>query len=73
MLWDLIQHFQISGEAESRAQETRQLANRSRALADRVGQLEQELDRTRAQLRALTELLERRFGEDLNGDGKITR
>jgi len=73
MLWDLIQHFQISGEAESRAQETRQLANRSRALADRVGQLESDLEQTRAQLRALTEILERRFGEDLNDDGKVGR
>ena len=59
-IWDIIQQSQIS-EAQERAG----------SLEERVDALERQL---RANTRAMTELvraLERRFGEDLNGDGSI--
>jgi hypothetical protein len=69
MLWDLIQQCQIS----NRQQETDYLAARTRSTNERVLALAAELETTRAQLRRLTELLEARFGEDLNGDGRVGR
>jgi chaperonin cofactor prefoldin len=69
MLWDLIQQVQLS----HRRAESETLDHRAESLERRVLRLEEELIRTRGQLRALTELLERRFGEDLNGDGQIGR
>jgi len=69
MLWDLLQQCQIS----RRHEETKALASRAHTLSDRVTHLEKELKSTRAQLRLLTELLEGRLGEDLNGDGKVGR
>ncbi len=69
MLWDLLQQYQIA----NRQSESEALAKRTHTLDRRVHQLELELKATRAQLKCLTELLESRFGEDLNGDGKVGR
>jgi chaperonin cofactor prefoldin len=69
MLWDIIQQVQISS-AESRGREA---TNRAEQLEHRVLRLEEELLTTRSQLRRLTEILEQRFGEDLNGDGRVGR
>ena len=69
MLWDLIQQAQISStESKSRA-----ASSRAEELERRVARLEEELLATRSQLRRLTEILEQRFGEDLNGDGRVGR
>ena len=60
MFWDLIQQSQISdqrGKAED--------------LDARVGLLEGELQRTQRTVHDLVVLLEKRFGEDIDGDGKI--
>lgn len=60
LIWDLIQHSQIE-KAHSR----------SESLEARVDRLEEELRRTNSALISLMELLEKRFGEDLNRDGKV--
>lgn len=60
LIWDLIQHSQIS-ETQSRAA----------SLEQRVFTLEDELRRTNETLVRLLQLLERRFGEDLDRDGRI--
>ncbi|HNY26831.1 MAG TPA: hypothetical protein PKH31_05570 [Candidatus Sumerlaeota bacterium] len=59
-IWDLIQQSQIS---DQRAQ--------ADSLEERVRRLEQELDATRQLVHQLLVRLEERFGEDLNGDGRI--
>lgn len=60
LIWDLIQHSQIS--------ETRSQAD---SLEQRVEELESQLRRTNDTLVQLLRALERRFGEDLDGDGRI--
>jgi hypothetical protein len=60
LIWDLIQQGQI-GEAQNRASD----------LEQRVADLESELRRTNSALIGLLKALEKRFGEDLNGDGRI--
>ena len=60
LFWDLIQQSQISDQRE-----------KSRDLNDRVRLLEGELQRTQRTLHELVMLLEKRFGEDLDADGKI--
>ena len=60
LFWDLIQQSQISDQR-----------GRSEDLSARVGQLEGELHRTQRTLHELVVLLEKRFGEDIDGDGKI--
>ena len=60
VIWDLIQHGQINA--------TRQ---RAASLEQRVAELETELVRTNETLMTLLRLLERRFGEDLDRDGRI--
>jgi len=60
LIWDLIQQGQI-GEAQ----------NRTSGLEQRVADLEDELRRTNGALIGLLKALEKRFGEDLNGDGRI--
>ena len=57
LIWDLIQHGQIQ-DAQSKAT----------SLESRVDRLEEELRRT---LVRLLKALERRFGEDLDGDNRI--
>jgi hypothetical protein len=69
MLWDLIQQAQIS-DAKRKGEVA---TGRADQLERRVRRLEEELLTTRSQLRRLTELLEAKFGEDLNGDGKVGR
>lgn len=60
LIWDLIQHSQIS-----RTQEHAQ------SLEQRVAQLEDELRRTNDAFVRLLRMLEQRFGEDLDRDGRI--
>ena len=60
LFWDLLQQSQISeqrGKADN--------------LDARVRQLEGELQRVQRTLRDLVVLLEERFGEDIDRDGKI--
>ncbi|MHC4778501.1 MAG: hypothetical protein ACYTFG_08005 [Planctomycetota bacterium] len=58
--WDLMQQSQISNQEQ-----------RADSIEDRVQWLERELDRTNDLLYRLLEVLETRFGEDLDGDGRI--
>jgi chaperonin cofactor prefoldin len=60
LIWDLIQHGQI-----------RDANRKSDTLELRVEQLEQELARTNETLMQLLRALERRFGDDLDGDGRV--
>ncbi|HSL69710.1 MAG TPA: hypothetical protein VK864_05680 [Longimicrobiales bacterium] len=60
LIWDLIQHSQIS--------DTR---TRAATLEQRVSDLEDELRRTNQALVKLLGALERRFGEDLDGDNRV--
>ena len=60
LFWDLIQHSQISaaqGKADS--------------LEQRVALLEGQLQRTNATLVELLKVLETRFGDDIDGDGRV--
>ncbi len=60
LFWDLIQQSQISDQRE-----------KSDDLNTRVRLLEGELRRTQRTLHDLVMLLEKRFGEDIDADGKI--
>ncbi len=60
LFWDLIQQSQISKQRD----QTEDLGARVRAL-------ESELQRTQRTLHDLVLLLEKRFGEDIDRDGKI--
>ncbi|MEX2284553.1 MAG: hypothetical protein WEE89_18840 [Gemmatimonadota bacterium] len=60
LIWDLIQHSQIS--------ETRQQAS---SLENRVSRLETDLQHTNEALIRLLKALEKRFGEDLDSDGRV--
>jgi hypothetical protein len=60
LIWDLIQHGQIS-----------QAQERASTLEQGVMRLEDELERTNAVLIRLLGALEQRFGEDLDRDGRI--
>jgi hypothetical protein len=60
LIWDLIQHGQIK---QSRQQ--------TETLAARADRLETELHQTNETLIALLRTLEKRFGDDLDGDGRI--
>ena len=60
LFWDLLQQSQIS---KQQAQ--------SVTLEQRVQRLESELARSQRLLHHLIQLLEQRFGEDINGDGKV--
>ena len=60
LLWNLIQHSQIS-QAQGKAD----------SLEKRVERLEDEVRRTNASLVELLKALEKRFGDDLDGDGRI--
>lgn len=60
VIWDLIQHGQISATQQ-----------RATSLEQRVEMLEQEVLRTNDTLMTLLRLLERRFGEDLDRDGRV--
>ena len=58
--WDLIQQSQISDQRK-----------KSDDLNTRVRLLEGELQRTQTTLHDLVLLLEKRFGEDIDADGRI--
>lgn len=60
LIWDMIQHGQIS-EAHGRAD----------SLEQRVDTLEIELQKTNQTLMRLLRALETRFGDDLDGDGRV--
>ena len=60
LFWDLIQQSQISDQR-----------GKYDDLEARVRQLEGELHRTQRTLHDLVMLLEKRFGEDIDADGKI--
>ena len=60
LFWDLMQQSQISDQR-----------GKTDTLDTRVRQLEGELQRTQRTLHNLVVLLEERFGEDIDRDGKI--
>ena len=60
LIWDLIQQGQIS-DASSRAN----------SIEQRVSQLEAEVRQTNHTLMRLLQAIEARFGEDLDGDGRV--
>ena len=60
LIWDLIQQGQI-----------RESTDRAASLEVRVDQLEQELRKTNEALMTLLRVLEERFGEDLDRDGRV--
>jgi uncharacterized protein involved in exopolysaccharide biosynthesis len=59
-LWDLVQHSQIQEQGE-----------RTGSLEARVEALERELRETRKLLAEALKRLESRFGDDLDGDGRV--
>lgn len=60
ILWDLIQHGQISRQRE-----------RSDSLEQRVAWLERDLAQTQELLQTLIQRLEKHFDEDIDGDGRV--
>ncbi|MBT3343587.1 MAG: hypothetical protein HN712_03340 [Gemmatimonadetes bacterium] len=60
MIWDLIQQVQLSNASNQRED-----------LETRVQRLESQLRSTNNTMVELLKLLEKRFGEDLDGDGRI--
>ena len=60
LIWDIIQHGQIQKSQI-----------RTDSLAQRVDRLETEVQRTNEALVKLLRALEKRFGEDLDGDNRI--
>ena len=60
LIWDLIQQGQIDDSKR-----------RAETVEERIVQLESELRRTNDTLVSLLRALERRFGEDLDGDNRI--
>ena len=59
-LWDLVQHSQIQAQGE-----------RTGSLEGRVAALEREVRETRELLAEALKRLESRFGDDLDGDGRV--
>lgn len=60
LLWDLMQNSAISRQRR-----------KSSSQEGRITELETEVDELKKLLKAVVERLERRFGEDLDRDGKI--
>jgi hypothetical protein len=60
ILWDLIQHGQISKQR-----------NRSDTLEQRIAGLERDLAQTQDLLYTLIQRLENHFDEDIDGDGRV--
>ena len=60
LFWDLIQHSQIS-----------QAHDKADTLEHRVSMLENQLQRTNETLVQLLRVLETRFGDDIDGDGRV--
>jgi chaperonin cofactor prefoldin len=59
-IWDIIQQSQIGDTA-----------NRASTLERRVEDLEHQIRSMNRALVSLVQALEKRFGEDLNGDGRV--
>ncbi len=59
-LWDIVQQVQLSSQS-----------SRAESLEQRVEELEQRLEATIDAFTTLVKLLEAKFGEDLDGDGRI--
>ncbi len=62
LFWDLIQQSQISKQR-----------GRADSIEERVSQLENELDETRQLLHKLVSILEKEYGKDIDGDGRVGR
>ena len=60
LFWDLIQQSQIS-----------QQRDRASSIEQRVAMLESELAMTRQTLHQLIVLLEKEYGKDIDGDGRV--
>jgi hypothetical protein len=60
LIWDLIQHSQIS-----------ETQGKTESLERRVAMLEEQVKRTNDTLVKLLRALETRFGDDLDGDGRV--
>lgn len=60
LIWDLIQQGQLQ-----------QAGNRASTLEQRVDYLERELERTNRTLMDLLRIIERKFGEDIDSDGRV--
>lgn len=60
LFWDLWQQSQISDQD-----------SRSSSLEHRVAALEQEVHKTQVLVRELIGRLEEKFGEDIDGDGRV--
>jgi len=60
LFWDLLQQSQISDQR-----------GRADSLEARVRELERELDKTQRVVRDLIAVLEKEFGKDLDGDGRV--
>ncbi len=60
LFWDLMQQSQISDQR-----------GRAESLEERVRQLEHGLHETRQVLHKLISTLEREYGKDLDGDGRV--
>jgi uncharacterized protein YPO0396 len=60
LIWDIIQHGQIADQRRH-----------AQTLEQRVDELEREVRRTNEALVTLLRALEKRFGEDLDGDNRV--
>lgn len=60
MLWDILQQMQLHGESR-----------RTGSLEQRVAYLELQLARTNEMLEKVVRYVERRDGEDIDGDGRV--
>ena len=60
LFWDLIQQSELEEQKD-----------KAESLEERISQLENELEKTKALLLKTLKLLEQRSGTDINEDGKI--
>ena len=60
LFWDLMQQSQISEQR-----------GRANSLEGRVSQLEAELHETRQLVHRLVSVLEKEYGKDIDGDGRV--
>ncbi len=60
LFWDLMQQSQISDQR-----------GRADSLEGRVSQLEAELHETRQLVHRLVSVLEKEYGKDIDGDGRV--
>ncbi|MFT4587400.1 MAG: chaperonin cofactor prefoldin [Candidatus Binatia bacterium] len=60
LFWDLMQQSQLSNQDQ-----------RTQTVENRVQRLEREVRETRELLHKLISVLEREYGKDLDGDGRV--